>query len=113
MATTSINPETEAARTYGVWITCNQVLDIGLNRHSKGFPPDAKQVAALNGMIQGLARAILAVKYHADNDTESDEEFLMQPVEDIGNVIVLLSMMADAIQKELHADEPRASATPC
>ncbi len=89
---------------HGLWIHGGNVLSVTLDRESKGFPPDLKCCGSLNRTIQGLARAIQSVVYHAESQGSElpvDGEFLMQPVEDLTDAIVLLSQLSDAIVHEV------------
>lgn len=80
-----------------------EVLTITIDKHSKAFPPDVKQCARLNDMIQGLARAARSVAYHARIEPSADTEFLMGPTEDIADAIMLLSQLSAAICAEVHS----------
>jgi hypothetical protein len=89
---------------HDLWIG-NKVLTISLEKDSKGFPPAPEQVAALGSMVQLLARAIKAVAFHAENAPEGDgtADFVLQPVEGIGEAILLLTQLSGAVQAEMQA----------
>lgn len=79
-----------------------EVLTITIDRHSKAFPPRWTHCQLLNDTIQGLVRATKAVAYQASNDSSADAEFLMQPIEDIADAIMILSQLSAAISAEAH-----------
>lgn len=90
---------TEAAE-YGLWIG-KEVLTIAMGQSSLAFEPTLAQTGHLNKMIQGLARAAKSVVVHAEDDKHT--EFVIQPIEDIADAIILLSQLATAVQDELNA----------
>lgn len=77
------------------------VLSYSLDKESGGFPPAADQVKALNSTIQGLSRAIKSVYFQSENDSSAEASFLIQPVEDIANAIMILSQLSEAVQSRL------------
>lgn len=86
---------------HSLWIGGEEcVLTITLNKHSRAFPPTTEKCDYLNQMIQGLARAAKDVIYRATNDANTDPEFVIQPVDDIADAIILLSQLSEAIRSE-------------
>jgi hypothetical protein len=103
MASASLTADSQQARSgsnHDLWIGAGSVLTISINKQSKAWAADEEQCGYLNRMIQGLARAAKSVKFHADNDVSVDTDFVMQPVEDIADAIVLLSQLSEAIRAE-------------
>lgn len=97
--------QTEVAQAVGgskhdLWIggaSGGEVLTITIDKHSRQSPPRVEQCRLLNGMIQSLARAVRSVTYHANNDSSLEAEFVMSPIEDIADAIVILSQLSEAI----------------
>lgn len=104
MATESV---TTAGSTHGLWIGDDCVLTFDINKASREFPPSLDQCTKLNAMIQGLARAARATVYYAEN-APSNADFLMQPVEDIADAILLLSQLSQAVLDETQRREVKA-----
>lgn len=89
---------------HALWVGKSSVLEVSMDPKSTGYPPAQEHSVALNTMVQGLARALRSVVYHAEHDASSDAAFLMQPVEDIADAIVLLTQLSGAVQQELHPE---------
>lgn len=106
MATESVatRPDTEAGSSHDLWIGGGNVLTIQLDKDCKQFPPTSNHCADLSNMIQGLARAAKSVVFQAENDM-TETTFLMQPVEDIANAIILLSQLSEAVRSELEGQQ--------
>lgn len=85
--------------THDLWLR-DAVLTVALDKNGKDFPPELDHVSSLNMTIQGLARALKAVIYHAENDSSVEASFAIQPIEDIADAIILLSQLAAAVQVE-------------
>lgn len=88
---------------HGLWIGDDCVLSIYLTKDRINWPAEPDHVRKLNRMIQGLARAIPGVMWHAHNDESVDTEFAIQPVEDLAAAIILLSQLSEGVSKQLEA----------
>lgn len=101
MNTTPDQIASKATTSCDLWVGKALVLTVGLDKATKGCPADPQHIVALSRMVQGLARAQRAVAFQAENDTSNDASFLVQPIEDIADAIVLLMQLSDAVQETL------------
>lgn len=101
MATESVATRAAAqvGSSHDLWTGGGNVLTVRLDRDCKEFPPTSDHCAEISNMIQGLARAAKSVVFQAENDVR-ETTFLMQPVEDIANAIILLSQLSEAVRCE-------------
>lgn len=90
------------AETHDLWLGDNAVLSVALGTKG-GFSPAPEHIERISKTIQGLARALKAVVFHAEHaPAESGSaDFLMQPVEDIAGAIMVLSQLSEAVDREL------------
>lgn len=93
---------TTEKRSAYLWIS-NDLLAVNIDRQS--VPTEPKHAVLLQDMIQGLARAARAVAYQVQTDDKADPEFLVQPIEDIANAIVLLSQLSAAVSEDIERGE--------
>lgn len=94
-------PVSQAGTEHDLWVGGRNVLSIRLDLGSKHFPPAPHHCADINQMIQGLARSAKAVVFQAENETDGVEtSFLLQPLDDIADAIILLSQLSEAVRSE-------------
>jgi hypothetical protein len=105
VAVTPAHTNSLGGREHSLWIggSGESVLTITLNKRSKAFPPHAEHCAYLNEMIQGLARAAKSVIYQAEKDPQIDADFVMRPIEDIVDTIVMLTQLSEAVRSEVQS----------
>lgn len=100
MALESVAITPKDYRSHDLWIS-SHVLSIRMDTNPIEWQPDMEHVSLLNQMIQGLARAAKAVALYAED--HDNPEFEVQPVEQIGDAIVLLSQLSEAIRTEVES----------
>lgn len=105
MATTSVAiRNTDPFRNphgYDLWLG-KDVLTVEINKNNKNFPPENSHVEKLTDMIRHCGRALPLLAKAAAESTEPD--FDLEPVEAIGEVIVLLTQLLDAVRRETSAE---------
>jgi hypothetical protein len=101
-AITPANSNPMKGSEHALWIGGGgeSLLTFTLNKNTRAFPPRIDQCAYLNQMIKGLARAVKDVMYRAENDVTANSDFVMQPIADIADAIIMLSQLSEAVQAE-------------
>jgi len=93
---------------HDLWIGNKAVLTVAMGRDCREFQPQREHCRSLNLMIQGLAQATKSLIYQAENDTSIETNFVIQPLEEIANAIILFSQLSEAVRAELDGKEVNA-----